>query len=262
MIKTIKNLKQLALIIATMLLLLSCNYKNTKKDTKKFSNRLGKDTFKLKGTYYWNFKLMGALQESVNTFYADSIAYQMKGKIYSTKYTMQKLSYNNTEKRWIGQDSNKTVYVMFFKEQTDSSVVIYKHKCKTKGLEEALNFAYPKPDATDDHGWNTYYTKGKKIEEDKLPFKGNYIQAENKLFVTDKIINFNGKEYKKLSYHKGERRWVGHNKTSGEYLQIFHKPIQDKNSLYLLVKKYTDIEKMYKTKYQEKELINYKINNN
>lgn len=257
MIKTIKNLKQLALIIATMLLLLSCNYKNTKKDTEKFSNRLGKDTFKLKGTYYWNFKLMGALQESVNTFYADSIAYQMKGKIYSTKYTMKKLSYNDAEKRWIGEDSKKTVYVMFFKEQTDSSVVIYKHKCKTKGLEEALNFAYPKPDATDDHGWNVYGRKNILIESKQILF-GIYKNKEQKLFFNkNNSITFEDETYTKISYHEGERRWVGYNKALKKYLQIFHKPIKDEKSVYLSVKKYTNIKKVYTIKYQEKELKNY-----
>lgn len=245
------RIKKITLLTLVTLLLFSCGYKNTTKDTEKFASKLKKDAFELKGTYYWNFKLMGALQESINKFYADSIVYEMKGKIYSTKYTMQKLSYDRAEKRWIGQDSDKTVYVLFFKEVTDSTMVIYKHKCNNKGIEEALKFPYPKPDATEDHGWNVYHNHKKVLAEDNMPFTGQYISEKEKISIGNNAINFNTKKYEKMSYHPGERRWTGKYENTKEYLQLFFKPFSNYDTVYIHIKKYYDLEKAYKTKYNK-----------
>lgn len=242
-------LKKIALIAIVTLSLLSCGYKNSQKETKKFADKLKNDSFNLKGTHYWDFKLMGALQESINTFYADSIMYEMKGKIYATKYTIQKLSYDAVEKKWIGQDANKNVYVLFFKEITDSTMVIYKHKCKNKGLQEAIEFPYPKPDATKDHGWNVYRTKRNILVEDNLPFTGVYLSEKQSISITNDTINFNGKKYEKMSYHPGERRWTGKHKNTKEYLQLFFKPFSNYDTIYTHIKQHYDLEKAYKTKY-------------
>lgn len=243
--------KQVTVVTSIVLLLLSCGYKNSTKDTQKFADQLKKDAFELKGTYYWNFKLMGTLQESVNTFYADSIVYEMKGNIYATKYTMQKLSYDYKEKRWIGQDPDKNVYVLFFKEITDSTMVIYKHKCKNKGLQEALEFPYPKPDDTKNHGWNIYKNKRNVLVEDNLPFTGTYISTKENISITNGAINFNNKKYEKLSYHPGERRWTGKYKNTKEYLQLFFKPFSNYDTIYIHIKEHYDLEKAYKTKYNK-----------
>lgn len=194
---------------------------------------------------------MGSLQESINTFYVDSIVYEMKGNIYATRYTMQKLSYNQAEKRWIGQDFDKIVYVLFFKEMTDSTMVIYKHKCNNKGIEEALEFPYPKPDATEDHGWNVYHTQKEILVENNLPFIGKYNSKKEKIFITNNAINFNEKKYEKMSYYPGERRWIGKHKDTEEYLQLFFKPFSSYNSIYIDIQKYEDLEKTYKTKYNK-----------
>lgn len=245
-------LSNIAIATGIALMLLSCTHKNTADDLETQADRLKKDAFELKGTYYWNFKLMGTLQESINTFYADSIVYEMKGKVYSTKYAMQKLSYDQNEKRWIGEDNEKIVYVMFFKNITDSAMLIYKHKCKTEGLQEALDFAYPKPDATQDHGWNLYHKNRKTPAEDEMPFTGNYKAENINLSVTKNEIQYHNKTYRKLSYHPGERRWVGKNEKTDKYLQIFFKPFKPNyDPIYLDIKEYKDLEKAYKTKYKE-----------
>lgn len=258
----IKILKSITVTISIILSLLSCGYKNTTKDTERFTDKFKKDTFKLKGTFYWNFKLMGGVQESIHSFYNDSIVYKMNGKVYETRYTMKKLSYDSTEKRWIGQDAEKMIYVLFFKEITDSTMVIYKRKCKTKGLQEAFDLSFPKPDATDNHGWNVYRNKNILIEKE-YPLLGKYQNDEVKIFFNKKNqVVFDNRTYTKMSYHKGERRWAGYDKVSKKYLQIFHKPIENNQSVYISVKKYTNLEKMYKTEYQEEEFVNYKKQTN
>lgn len=242
--------------LVIFILLFSCTYKNSKKETEKLSNHLKEDVFKLTGTFYWNFKLMGGTQESVHKFYADSIIYQMKGKVYDTKYTMHKLSFDNQLNKWIGQDKDSIIYTLFLKNITDSSLVLYKRKCKTNGLQEAIDLEVPKVDATEDHGWNLY-TKKNILNKEKLPLKGTYKCKKYKITISDSIINYNGKTYSKMSYHKGERRWVGKSKKMNDYIQLFHSPVQHNDSLQLAIKNFNDLEKMYKMKYNEIQFTNF-----
>ena len=233
----------LAFVIVSFLL--SCSYKNTEEETLKYADQLPSDEFPLKGTYYWSFQLMGGKQLSTHTFYSDSIVYSMKGKVYSTDYTMRKLSYEAATNKWIGEDEDRIVYVLFFRDKTDSAVNIYKRKCKDKGLQEAINFGVPSDDATEDHGWNIYALEDD--EEDVLPLEGEYALNKHILYLTDSVIVYNNRQFEKLSYHSGERRWVG--KHDNEYLQIFFQHLKPDSDLLLDIRLYDDLEVAYKTKY-------------
>lgn len=234
---------------------LSCTHKNTKVETLKFADKLVHDRLDINGNYYWSFQLMGGEQLSYHTFHADSIEYTMEGKVYSTRYTMQKLSFDRTTNKWIGQDENNIVYVLFFKGVTDSTLVLYKHKCKSNGLKEALDFKLPEPDATEDHGWNIYY-KNTDHSQDKLPVSGIFLSKEGiSINISDGKVQVGEKSYDKLSYHSGERRWVG--QFEKEYLQIFLKDLSAKDTMVLSIKTYTNLEKAYKTKYNKVNWVNY-----
>ena len=177
-------------IITTLILFLtlSCTHKNTKVETQKYADKLVHDQLDINGNYYWSFQLMGGEQLSYHTFHADSIEYTMEGKVYSTRYTMQKLSFDRTTNKWIGEDENNIVYVLFFKEVTDSTLVLYKHKCKSNGLKEAVDFKLPEPDATEDHGWNVYY-KNTDHSHDKLPVSGVFLSKEGiSINISDKKV--------------------------------------------------------------------------
>lgn len=247
-------MKTRILLWATIFTLASCSFKNTKEQTQRFASQFSQDNLDFNGNFHWNFKLMGGLQESTHTFFSDSIVYNMKGKVYSTTYTMHKLSYNKQSDKWIGQDRDSIVYVLFFKEKTDSTVTLYKHKCKNKGLEEALAFAVPKPDATEDHGWNIY-TKTTQWQEDQLPILGTYNNDNHVLQITDQIITLDQQPYTKLSYHAGERRWTGKHKDS--YLQLFFKDFTTKDTIAISKEKFTNLEKAYKTKYNQVQFTIY-----
>lgn len=229
-----------------MLFFLFCSRKNNKKDIEEYKHKFSNDSFKNRGTYKWSFQLMGTKQTSIHTFFSDSILYKMKGKIYGTEYPMYKLSYNEKDKKWIGKDPKNTIYVLFFKEKTDSTVSIYKRKCKDKGIKEALNFTCPKPNATDDHGWNVYALAGYNME-DNLPILGNFFNQKTDIFISDKKIVINNKTIEKMSFHSGERRWVG--KYNNQYLQVFFKSLSNLDSLQISVNWFSDLEKLYKTKY-------------
>ena len=116
---------------------------------------LPNDPFPLLGTYTWTFQLPGyGTQVSTNIFSADSVEYDMAGEAYSVHYRLYKEIYNAEEGRWIGKTGNDIYYVMFFKDQSDTSVTIYKRKCANR--EEAYAFPVPAPDTEEDHGWNVY----------------------------------------------------------------------------------------------------------
>ncbi len=239
-------MKTLKIVLAAMLIS-SCAYRNSSEETNKFSDQFGKDDFNYKGSYVWAFDLMGGEQVSTHTFYPDSISYTMKGKVYSTDYTMKKLSYQKEKNKWIGEDEDNIVYVLFFKEKTDSTLTIYKHKCKTNGLGEAFNFAIPAPDATDDHGWNVYALNHDETR-DILPISGHFYNAEKELTIGDAQIIYNQKNVKKMSFHVGERRWVGRH--DDEYLQVFFKSLNVEDSVQLSIVWSDNLEALYSTKYK------------
>ncbi|MEM9363994.1 MAG: hypothetical protein AAGA43_15240 [Bacteroidota bacterium] len=229
----------------SILLVTSCAHKNSKAETNKYAAQFKEDNFTYSGEYVWAFNLMGE-QVSTHKFYPDSIAYTMDGKVYSTDYTMKKLSYEKEKDKWIGEDGNGIIYVLFFKEKTDSTLTIYKHKCKTNGLEEALNFDIPAADATDDHGWNVYALNGNDTR-DVLPIMGRFANLNNEIFISDSLVRFNQKNTKKISFHSGERRWVG--KFNDSYLQVFFTSFEVKDSIRLSATWFTDVQAMYNTKY-------------
>lgn len=239
-------MKSVFLIIGLLYLFSSCAYKNTKEDVKQYKNELVQDVFPYHEKYSWSFQLMGKTQVSTHAFFRDSIVYDMKGKIHSTNYSIRKLSYNALQNKWIGESPDKVVYTLFFKDKTDSTITIYKHKCKTNGLEEAINFSFPKDEATEDHGWNIYTLKGFRTE-DLLQISNHYSNELNSLFISDKIVVINDKQVKKMSFHSGERRWVG--KYKNNYLLVFFKELKNEGNLSLSIKWFNDLEQLYKTKY-------------
>ncbi len=225
----------------------ACTHRNSPEETAQYRDQFTADPFPHTGTYHWTFQLMGSPQESIHTFYADSIGYRMTGQVYATDYTMQRLSYDQQAAKWIGEDGEGVVYVLFFKEKTDSSLTIYKHKCKSGGLAEALAFARPRADETADHGWNVYSREGY-TREDQLPLVGNFSNAHRRLQLSDSLVRLGERQYEKMSFHAGERRWVGQD--AGEYLQVFFERLDPPDSLRVAVQTSADLMALYQTKYQ------------
>lgn len=249
-------MKQIRFSLLSILVLLgfACATKNTAEETSRLSGQLTDDIFSLTGDFHWNFSLMGTDQHSIHTFYADSITYKMSGSVYATDYTMKKLSFEKDKNKWIGQDENGIVYVLFFKDISPQSISLYKHKCKNNGLEEALAFAVPSADTTKDHGWNIY-TKSSKDQRDILAIVGKYSDTTNEISITDETVMYNEKQFDKLSYHAGERRWVG--QADDIYLQLFFENDSNAEALSISAMEFENLEKAYKTKYDNVQFTNY-----
>ncbi|MEM9723355.1 MAG: hypothetical protein AAGA10_29065 [Bacteroidota bacterium] len=241
-------------IVVLISLCISCSHKNTEEETLKYASQLIQDDFSLSGTYHWNFQLMGGTQSSVHTLYPDSIGYSMEGRVYSTEYTMERLSYEQSIHKWIGQDKAGIVYVLFFEDATDSSLTIYKHKCSSGGLEEALAFERPGLDATEDHGWNVY-SRTVVDREDELPVEGTFSHADSQLILADTTVVMDNREFDKLSYHAGERRWVG--QSDSTYLQLFFEDFSRGNTVRVSATQFTNLELAYRTKYQSVQFTTY-----
>ncbi|MEL6865708.1 MAG: hypothetical protein AAFP19_14885 [Bacteroidota bacterium] len=242
------------LYAAFLTMLISCSHKSSNEEVAKYEAQFQEDEFNLQGAYHWDFQLMGSTQESMHTLYADSIGYVMKGKVYSTDYTMKKLSFDRRENKWIGRDGDGIVYVMFFKDPTDSTLTIYKHKCKTNGLQEAIAFELPPPDATEDHGWNVY-SLGKVDARDVLALQGHFTSGEYSVKLADHQVSLGDQSFTKLGYHKGERRWVGQQDST--YLQVFFQSLKEDEELFLSVVEHKDLEKAYRIKYNEVSFSKY-----
>lgn len=231
-------------------MIVSCAHKNSEKETLQYADQLVHDVFPHEGKYVWSFDLMSSEQVSTHIFYSDSIVYSMTGKVYATDYTMKKLSYDKTDDKWIGQDQEGIVYTMFFKDKTDNTIKIYKHKCKDDGLAEALAFNKPSADTTGDHGWNVYSLNGHDTP-DVLPLSGTYRNNNNNLIISDKIMVIDGKKAEKISYHIGERRWVGSHDDG--YVQIFFKRMEDTDNIELSIAWSKNPQDLYSTKYESIE---------
>lgn len=145
-------------LAALMLTISSCNESHNTSLTEAIQTEKKVEKIPLSGIYSWTFdapKL--GVHKSTNVFFADSIQYSLVGPI-NVKNTQTLEHYDSKEKRCITKRNRagKDVYtVMFFKDITDSTVIIYKHECK-EGKEEAISFPYPAADASADYGWNTY----------------------------------------------------------------------------------------------------------
>lgn len=169
------------------------------------------------GTYSWSFKLAGFEQISSHGFFGDKINYQMQGKIHSTTYQMQQLAYDSEQQKWLGKDGKGNYYVLFFKDIKSSSMSIYKRKHQQ--LEPLLKFSQPPATATTDHGWNVYSKY--RQQQELLPISGKYKTSTANLEVFSHYILLNNKRIKMLSYHSGERRFVG--SYNNKYITIFFK---------------------------------------
>lgn len=235
------------LVSICLLMISSCVQKNNSEDITKFSAQLVHDTFPYAGKYSWKFDLMTSEQVSTHILHADSITYTMSGKVYNTDYTMKKLSFDNSNNKWIGIDENGIAYALFFKDKTDTTLTIYKHKCKSNGIEEALQFAKPAADATSDHGWNVYSLNGHDLK-DVLPVTGRFNNDKNILEISDGIVVINGKIVEKISFHAGERRWVG--KYGSEYVQLFFQNMNEMEHPEISITWSSNSQELYNTKYQ------------
>lgn len=223
--------------------------KNTSEITQQYQSQFKDDDFSLQGKYRWTFFLGPAEQLSEHTFASDKIHYRMEGRVFSTDYTMHKLSYDAEMKKWIGQDNDGIVFVMFFKDITDEQITIYKHKCKEGGLKEALDFPYPPADATADHGWNVYTLEGVAEKSDELPFEDEFSYEDKTIAMADAQTVWKNKTYTKLTHHLGERRWVG--QLDDEYLVVFYEYEEGNKDIRLSITETKDVEKAYKIKHNE-----------
>ncbi len=220
------------------------------------SSTLKNDEFNLTGAYHWTFYLGFIKQKSTHIFAKDYIDYSMRGIAHSTDYRIEKISYDDGNKKWIGKSEDGTFYVLFFKDITDEAVTIYKHKC-TEDMKEAVAFARPTDDETKDHGWNIYVHEGVAEQEDILPFAGKYYNAEQQLTIDikDAQATYQNKTYTKLSHHTGEKRWVG--QLGDEFLVIFYQQSKsdDYRELSLAIETFDDEEKAYKVKHDEQTFV-------
>ncbi len=230
--------------------------KNTEETTEQYASQIAHDAFPIEGNYRWTFYLGPVEQVSTHIFTPTFIDYQMRGKVHSTDYRMQQLSYDASEKKWIGQTPDGVVYVLFFKNITPNTVTLYKHKCQ-KGLPEAMAFKRPPADVTVDHGWNVYTREGVPESGDALPFASSFHTPDLKTYfqIYDDHAIWQNKRYEKMTHHSGERRWVGEN--NDHYLVIFYEHEKGRSQSKFAIQVVDDLEKAYTLKHDQQQFTLY-----
>lgn len=187
---------KLIVYLFAFLTITACSTNTTLTQAQEWSSPQPQDKLNLTGDYHWDFNLMGGKQNSTHTFYEDSIRYSMEGNVYETDYTMRKLSYESATGKWVGIDEKGVVYVLFIKNQADTAVLLYKHKCADQGLEEAEHFALPELNTTKDHGWNVY-SRNQNDKEDVLEISGTFVNQSNVIQLSDSSIIVNDTVFNK-----------------------------------------------------------------
>ncbi len=230
----------------------SDSVKNTAAITQQLEKHFKHDAFPVRGTFHWTFYLGPVKQVSTHIFADNHIDYRMRGKVHSTDYRMNQLSYNADQKRWIGETPEGVVYALFFKTIADDKIVLYKHKCAENGLAECLAMQRPADDETKDHGWNTYTREGIAESQKPLPFSGTFVaqnDTEQVLSISDKKARWQGSSYEKLTHHPGERRWVG--QADGKYLVVFYRYEEKSPDFAFAIHRVDDVEPAYQLKYPQ-----------
>lgn len=205
------------------------------------------------GSYSWQFKLGPYLQTSHFEFKQDAIDYGMDGKVYSTAYSMKLIQFDQSQNKWTGVDDKQNYYAIFFKDQPSGNLLVYKKKFP-KNLQAALDFKTPAADDTDNHGWNLYVIKGKKVapsSDEPAPLVGVYQNPQDKIEFKDGQIVYRGKSYQTLSHHPGERRIIGSVDAGSapEFILVFYDDVHGKNAT-LTIEVGSDGEKLYRQKHQ------------
>lgn len=221
------------------------------------SDQIKDDVFPLRDTFQWRFFLGPVEQISTHTFGENYIDYRMRGKVHSTDYRMEKISYDSLQEKWIGRAEDGTIYVIFFKDIGEDNITLYKHKCDNS-LSEAFALERPAADTTAHHGWNTYTREGMKAPDRLLPLSGEYrnIQTQQKIVLDDPEVTWQGKTYRKVTHHVGGKRWVG--QLGNTYLLIFYKlPKSSEDLLKLSLQLLSDIDEVYKIKHDQQEFFGF-----
>jgi len=151
--------------LLTISVIISFLSSSCKSDDNSKTEEINKNEVKLPifGKYKWSFNITPEISQiSTHEFHNEKIVYTMVGGAYNNAYDMIPENYDLSEGRLVavgkggsqGYDKEGVYFVMFLKDITENSVLIYKKECTSK--EQAYSFPLPNISDTNNHGWNTY----------------------------------------------------------------------------------------------------------
>lgn len=86
--------------------------------------------------------------------YQDSIRYTLVGSVGNADYLMERDTFILEEQRFIGHTNSNQYYVLFAKDLSADSIMIY--KVFVSNFSAAMSFAVPSDTSTQNYGWNTF----------------------------------------------------------------------------------------------------------
>lgn len=137
-------------ILAVVLVFISCNNDDNTPIEKK-----SRDQITFTGTWERQFEPVPGNTHTADYFiYQDSIRYTLTGNVGNANYVMKRDTFLMKNNRFIGHTNENKYYLIFVKNITDNSLMLYKQEVES--INEGLSIDVPADDTTENHSWNTY----------------------------------------------------------------------------------------------------------
>jgi hypothetical protein len=92
----------------------------------------------------------GGMHTESYAVYQDSLSYQIASSFVNSNYVIIKDTFLLTDNRFIGHTPENTLYILFVKEETDSTISVYKQEVAS--VAERITVEFPVANTTANYG--------------------------------------------------------------------------------------------------------------
>ncbi len=148
-----KKIRSTAILLSIIFVTNSCKKDEIELITELHTNT--KQEIPFTETWQRQFEAIGNLHTSNYLIYQDSIRYTLTGAIGQANYLIQRDTFLLVNNRFIGHTDANQHYLIFVKDVTTDSIILYKQK--VIDVAEGMTIIVPEHTTTANYGWNTFY---------------------------------------------------------------------------------------------------------
>lgn len=219
------------------------------------------------GDYTRQYNILDKAHTMQLSFDENSGTLKTSGQLLNQDARFTTLGYDPKAKRWLGvSDAGSLLLIFWGGSASDSEIKIYKRffplKSKSKDsflkkIDEVTALARPEAGDNTYTGWNTLHKGNSAPLDNTLPYLGKFIAIPQKdntprikeFTFTDNALSINGMDIKKLSYHTGDRRWVG--QVGERFALMFLNPTSEADTFDISFSLYDNHKYLYNAKPDE-----------
>lgn len=218
------------------------------------------------GKYTRQYNILGEAHTMQLSFDEHNGTLKTTGKFLNQNAMFTTLGYDSQAKRWLGVSDAGSLFVIFWDDANPAQPKIYtrffplknaSQKTFLKHLEQVLALKRPTKEDNTFKGWNTVYKGQNAPLNNSLPYLGTFtsISPKNhtpkiKTFTfTHDTLSIDGMDIKQLSYHAGDRRWVG--QMGNRYALMFFVPKSEPDVFDISFSLYDNHKYLYNAKPDE-----------